>query len=585
MKLDVVFVCQHGELEAQSCLLAASLRKHCGNQVALHVIEPIPEEVYGTISPVTRKVLDELGAKWYPFRNPISDDYKVFNKLNAFNIRPEGDRILFLDSDVLIRRPLTELSSYFTRPFAAKCGYKQAFSADEREWELVYQLFDLPLPRMRWPASDSHQWGPPYFNAAVIMVDPACDFSKHWIDTCSRIHYAERLWDAVKTKDRGTVQVGLPMVLFRRNIPYALLDRRFNFGLSRTRVRNPRAWGDDEAYIVHYGNPSRLLKDPVLPYEVNELVISFKLDEAFSQEPGWQKLLVYLEHLAQPSARIGIPQPLSSLVKLTPDTEATAAFSTPRAKKEDNDLESRMVFITGIPGAGAEQFAARLAEFPGVSDLNAEVLQHKLKYLNAFEHFGEWWQTWRKDKNLSDSTDVLATQHTLGYISRLGEISRTVPRATVFVMVRHPFGAIRNWMLSSYLREGKILEDDEWVGMTARYLSEDQREHLSELRGVTDPVLKRAGLWDYFALLANTHAPQIHILRYEDLLDKPAAVLKYAFERLFPGQDFEMPSLDLRNKEPEAHYKLTEWEKECIRAVCSYNAGAFGYNLYEEATT
>jgi len=615
MKLDVVFVCQQGELEAQAALLAASLRKYCDNQVVLHAITPIPEEEYGTVSPVTKKFLDDLGVKWYHFKNPISDDYKVFNKLNAFNIRPEGDRILFLDSDIIVRRSLQGLSAYFSRPFAAKCGYKQAFSASAEDWKPVYQLFDLPVPAMRWPASDTYQWGPPYFNAAAILVDPALDFSKHWIDTCLRIHQDEPFWTVARNKNHGTVQLGLPIVLARRNIPYALLDGRFNLALSRTRVRKLCAWADNEGYIFHYTNPTRMLKDPFLPHEVNALVQSFKLEEVFSLLPAWRKFLVHLEqadHHDSPNKTI---RPHSSLFTLqaengseTPSVDKITA--KPPARQVDRSLESRMVFITGIPYGGARRFSSLFAQLPNVAVLNEPDVKDDFLRQESLDGFGATWKKWREEidrdgsipgllaagktraQTIQDdrqrfippeqnSNYVLATQQTLGYLPRLEEIQKTFPEATIFVIVRNPFATIASWMALPHLQDGKIVEQDEWTGMHAPHLSPDQQEHLAALHGVDDPAMKRAGLWDYFAGLANTHAEQIHILSYESIIENPRAVLEHAYKRLFPGLDFEWPNIDLHHIEHEAHGMLTEWDKECIRAACSNNAGAFGYNLYE----
>jgi hypothetical protein len=58
-------------------------------------------------------------------------------------------------------------------------------------------------------------------------------------------------------------------------------------------------------------------------------------------------------------------------------------------------------------------------------------------------------------------------------------------------------------------------------------------------------------------------------------------VLEHLGETLFPGQNVELPNVEPRFQEQEAGEMLAEREIECIRAACSYSAGAFGYNLYE----
>ncbi len=574
MKLDVVFVCQHGDLEVMACLLAASLRRHCDNQVNVHLIEPIPEAEYGRVSAQARKFLDSLGAKWYPFRNPISDDYKIFNKLNAFNIQPESEKILFLDSDIVIRRPFVqEMSAYFSRPFAAKSAGKQRFAATADGWAPVYKLFDLPVPKMRWPATASHQWGPPYLNAGVILADVSLDFSTHWIDTCLRIHGEKNL----PIENRGTVQIGLPVVLYRRHIPYALLDKRFNFGLSKGWFKTRRPWGDDEAFIVHYFKPENLAADPVIHREVSELVRQYKLQEILSLTPGGEQLLMSFERIAR-SLNLEAPRQHSSFFK----PAETASISTSAASMPDSfSLESRMIFATGIPNSGTRMFAALLAELPNVSVVNEQILHPQLKHLNTFEQLWDSWLAWRKELNLNESS-MLATQNSLYYLSWLPTILKTFPQAMIFILVRHPFETISGWSKTPELNDAKFIDEDAQGGMNDPLLSDEQKRHLSELRDVADPAMKRAGVWDYFSILANTHAQQVHIFRYEDVIGHPKSVLRYACEKLFPGHVVNLPEMNLQKHEAVLIDNLSEWDKECIRAIGSHNAGVFGYHLYEE---
>ena len=84
MNLDFVFICQSGELEIKASLLAASIRRFCDPDSNIHIIEPSPPEVYGKVSKEVKTFLANIGAKWYSFKNPISNEYKIGNKLNAF---------------------------------------------------------------------------------------------------------------------------------------------------------------------------------------------------------------------------------------------------------------------------------------------------------------------------------------------------------------------------------------------------------------------------------------------------------------------------------------------------------------------
>lgn len=584
MKLDVVFVCQAGDLEVQAALLAASVRKQCGEQAHLHVIEPIPQEEYGTISPATRRFLDDLGARWYQFRNPISDEYKVFNKLNAFNIQPQGDRILFLDSDIIVRRPLDGLESYLSRPFAAKCGFQQAFSADPEDWKPIYRLFDMPVPAMRWPASDSHEWGPPYFSAAVILVDPALDFSRLWIDTCLTIH---RNAEALQLKKLGTAQIGLSVAPFRLNAPCALLDSRFNFALTGRRLRNfNNACGYMVGHIFHYGNASRLLKTPFLLYEAYQLYKNFKLDDIFSLLPSWRKLLLALEDLDQNPAQVDLLKPQSSFFELPPKATSFSmgANFKPAAPVSNRDAARRAqreIFVTGIPHSGGALFSALLTKLPNVVVASEPQRAGEAQPFDAWAAMVKNWREQIESDRAPDSGAVLATQHGAGCLANLEALLKVFPQAMVFIAVRNPLATIADWMNAPALQTAGWREDDSLSGIHAPAFAEDQRQQLAEVQKLEDTAMQRAGLWNYFAGLANTHDERIHIVRYEDMLENPAAVLAFVGEALFPGQNLELSNVEPHIQEREEGRTLSQWEVECIRVACSYSAGAFGYNLYD----
>jgi hypothetical protein len=578
MKLDVAFVCQSGHLEAQSALLAASIRNQCGDQAYLHVLEPIPEEEYGAIAPATRRFLNDLGAKWYQFRNPISDEYKVFNKLNAFNIQPQGDRILFLDSDILVRRPLEGLQSYRKYPFAAKCGFQQAFSAEPEDWKPIYELFDLPVPTMRWPASDSHEWGPPYFSAAVILVDPVLDFSKCLIDTCLTIHQNA---DALQLKKLGTAQIGLSVAPYRLHAACALLDSRFNFALTGRRLKSFNSHcGYMAGHIFHYGSVSRLLKTPYLLYEVYQLYKRFKVSEVLEQQPAWQTLLLTLEGLDENPAEVDRLKPQSSFWELPNKNESAKHFSINPESKPLAAPKRRAVFITEIPHGGARLFAKLLAKLP-----NLTVLAEP-RPAGEFSSFEEWaaaiknWRAQIEGEGAHQASAILATQHEASCLAHLDALLKIFPEAMVFIVVRNPMATIAQWRNVPGLKQAGMIETDRLAGIHAPGLAENRQQQLAELQKLDEPMMQRAGLWNYFAGLADTHDERIQIFRYEDLIANPRAVLEHLGATLFPGQNFKLPDLEPRLQEQDAGAAMTERERECIRAACSYSAGAFGYNLY-----
>lgn len=592
MKMDVVFVCQHGELEIMACLLAASLRQSCGREVYLHVIEPVPPEEYGSISPAVRNFLNGLEVKWYSFRNPISDEYKIFNKLNCFNIEAQYDKILFLDSDIVARHAfLRDLAVYCKRPFAARSAARQRFSAAVEAWEPVYRLFDLPVPRMRWPAFASQEWGPPYFNAGVILVDASLEFSRHWIDTCARIHHDAGL----AVENRGTVQIGLPVVPYRLNIPYALLDERFNYGLNKARLKKRKARALQEAHLVHYFKAENIAGDPVIHREVGQVVDNFKLQEIFSLHPAWRELLDSFA-AGQAGAFFGEAAPSrSSLVRFDADAPQRVAARVP-ARAAEGVLAKPMAFITGIPGSGAELFSSLLARMPGIAKWSETAGPGAPAELPPFDQLRKMLERGqaemapgsRAEKDSEGSARassapdrVLTAANSLHFLTWLQHILQSFPQAAVFVLVRHPFETVASWMNQPALWQAAFIDEDEQAGVAGPLLRDEQRRHLAALQGVADAAMKRAGLWDYFAALAHQHEERIQIFRYEDLVSKPAAVLEHAYRGLFPdAKAVAPPDLSIRNGQPGK--EMAEWDRECLRVICSNYAGLWGYDLYAD---
>lgn len=120
MSLSIAFVCQAGDLEAKALLLAASLRRaldgpgggaagprpESGPDVELIACLPTPEARFGRVADATRAALQALGVRTESIRNPLADDYPIGNKLACFDLPTTAACRLFLDSDVLLTRPL-----------------------------------------------------------------------------------------------------------------------------------------------------------------------------------------------------------------------------------------------------------------------------------------------------------------------------------------------------------------------------------------------------------------------------------------------------------------------------------------------
>ena len=567
MKLDVVFVCQQGELEPMSCLLAASLRARGGEGIELHVIEPVPLEEYGLISDTTRRFLDGLGVRWYRFENPISHDYKIFNKLNAFRIQPRTERILFLDSDIYVRGALDGLESFFRYPFVARAANKQRFSGDARDWQPAYGLFGLPVPSERWPATDTGEWGPPYFNAGVILVDPALDYSAVWSETCRRIHETEEIWQRARSETRGTVQVGMPVALYRQGTPYALLDGRYHFSLNRERKHARLAWGEEQVLAVHYGEWSNVLRDKTAASEVSALIQDHRLSLLFDLAPEASRFAAALHAGNRPAKRSVIRA--SSLLEAPgraaggprtgapyPHRPSTGSGRTegpdPTRTADPNparNAHAADLLVLGIPGSGAaivaSAFGALRLEEP------ARLLEENGPSISG--------PVWVED---SQAPRLLL---------RLRRLLKARKDLRVLTVVRDPYEAIAAWWDVPEFWTGAAIDDAAFWG-DFDTLPEDTEARLTQLRRVEDASLRRAGLWELLATAANHHHPRVRILRYEDWGPSlvTAALAEWAHVEPAPGV---LTKSALRYLDgPDA---------EAVENVCSFIAGAFCYNLHD----
>lgn len=462
MEIDVSFVAQRGEIEAMACLLAAALRRHHGDRLHLHVIEPVPEAEYGTVSPAARRFLDSMDVRWYQRENPVSHDYKIFNKLNAFRIEPQTDKTLFLDSDILVRAPLDGLQHYFGSQFAARMENQQRYSGREDAWKAAYGLFDLPVPEARWLTVDTSEWGPPYFNAGVVLVDSCLNFSEVWSDTCRRIHESDEIWEIARDQHRGTVQIGMPVAMARLGLKYELLSGAYHIFLNRQMRRRRLNWPEEQVKLVHYNEWTHVLSDERIAREVGDLIVDFSLEPVFEGSEETRSFLKTLRSATyEPRRSLFLP---SSLLR-----DVTQARPEPG--------KTTRVRVLAMPGAGIT--ASTTAEDIEVLDDAASV---------------------RRIATLAlDLKEDLDTR--------------------VVLLIADPLSSIERWEHDAGLWRTTLIEDLTSFDMSR--MSEHLSQRLAALQAVKDPSQRRAGLWEFLATAANQPHANLRIIRREDLLETP----------------------------------------------------------------
>ncbi|MDD7969809.1 hypothetical protein [Roseinatronobacter alkalisoli] len=173
---NILIIAQHGRLQYEALLFAASLRHFPQNKgLQLVVAEPQPGPLWADdprISrPAIRRELRALGADIVPLQNRIwGQAYPHGNKIEALHLLPKGEPFMFFDTDTLITGPLAGLSS--AHPMASMqveptwprislygAGYSEI-------WGALYDRFGLdmaPTLDMRFAPDDWRRYM--YFNA------------------------------------------------------------------------------------------------------------------------------------------------------------------------------------------------------------------------------------------------------------------------------------------------------------------------------------------------------------------------------------------------------------------------------------
>ncbi len=184
MKYSFVFVCQQGELEIKSLLLAVSLKRYLRCDHELVVALPQPEALWGKPSDATLRLLESSGVRLVPIGNPIGRDYPIGNKLACLGIETTADKIVFLDSDMLCLREFHH-ARRFELAFNAKPADLRTFGSEPGEWSRVYAAFGLDVPAVPVLATVSGEAMPPYFNAGMIAVRRDAGLGSRWVE-CAR---------------------------------------------------------------------------------------------------------------------------------------------------------------------------------------------------------------------------------------------------------------------------------------------------------------------------------------------------------------------------------------------------------------
>ena len=284
--LAFVFVCQRGELELKSLLLAASLRQQ--SRARAELIAAVPEVLGhdGTPSEATLRALDDLDVKVVGIRNRVIGNQKregdlLINKAYCLGIETQAQRLAFVDSDILCLRPWEEAVLLTPQYLLAKPVDLQT----ERRWNDLYDVFGMEVPETQIPSTRSAEPGPPYFNSGFIVVEPFVgrQLRDLWLDTFKRITASGAMEDNPFFRE----QVSLAVAVQRAKLEFGLLGEEYNHPAHLTPVREGTL-----PVFAHYHRPDVIAADNVLRESVRSASRSHpQISNLASAQADWAALL------------------------------------------------------------------------------------------------------------------------------------------------------------------------------------------------------------------------------------------------------------------------------------------------------
>jgi len=117
-----IFVCQEGNLEIGSLLLAASLKRFLKCDYELIAAVPSPTDIMGTPNELTKTILAEIGVRIVNIHNTLVSTTRrrkyhlITNKMYCLRVPTSAEKLIFMDSDYLCYQEFHG-ESRFTIPF------------------------------------------------------------------------------------------------------------------------------------------------------------------------------------------------------------------------------------------------------------------------------------------------------------------------------------------------------------------------------------------------------------------------------------------------------------------------------------
>lgn len=235
--LAFLFVVDGPRLQAQSVLLAASLRQH---HPGAQLIACLPAEAETTLSDGIKAIFDECGVVCATLpvpAQPWKQPYPHGNKIRALALPRLARWSVFLDTDMVALAAIDPADLPGPMQVSVVPEGIQTWGKDLARWEVAYAHFGLPMPDERIRLlRGNRRMSPPYFNGGFIAIHETDQIDGHnfgglWHETAMDFDWNVR----VGNKRPWLDQITLPLTMKRFGFTAKVVDERNNCSISNGR--------------------------------------------------------------------------------------------------------------------------------------------------------------------------------------------------------------------------------------------------------------------------------------------------------------------------------------------------------------
>jgi len=279
-----IFICENGELEIKSAILAASLKNVYADRINLICSIPEPGPGKADITKETKLFLESLGVNIFHFTNPLTGKVAEMppglvysNKLYCFPRDANIGRVIFMDSDIICLKSPENLNPEGTDFLAC-----QAFRSLDINWKDLYLHHGIAEPSVRAISILDHVIAYPYFNSGLLILNGKMlgSLLTEWRQIFASVR-------TILTEDlhlNHSDQISLSLAIHKLRLTYEILPEIYNFPSGSKLI-------DKKTIFAHYHGPEAVLRDPALYGVLHELKILYPgLIQIASRFHMWSEL-------------------------------------------------------------------------------------------------------------------------------------------------------------------------------------------------------------------------------------------------------------------------------------------------------